>query len=288
VSDYDSTLNDWPYCGGANGSIRFDSDLQDSSNSGLAMAVAMLAPCKQKYPLVSWADLIQMSAVASVHTAQGPFIDLAYGREDVPIDIRDMSESQERRFQKKWKPKSVTKVTSEDMLKRNFPRVFPPYPIGEQSAAIHLRVFFNRLGLKAQEGVVLCGGHTLGRAFKDRTGVCPFGSGDQGATIFTKSTAPTESMEIKTGIAGGGSWTKNWLKFDNSYFRRPLEDAQNAQLVWLPTDQALIEDAEFRQYFSLYAHDQDRFFVDFMRAFQKISEFGAKFKFKVHLHSSST
>ena len=285
-ADYDRSIPDWPYCGGANGSIRFDSDLQDGSNAGLAMAIAMLSPFKQKYPKVSWADLIQMSAVASVHTAQGPLIKLNYGRVDVPIDIRDMNEHQEERYRKIWKPKGPTKVSSDDMLRRFFPKVFPPYPLGEQNAAIHLRIFFHRLGLSSQEAVALCGGHTIGRAFKDRTGACPFASGDQGATMYTKSTSGPESMKIKQGMAGGGSWTKNWLVFDNSYFRRPFEEedgAKNPHLIWLPSDQALLEDSEYQQFFAIYAKDQNRFFEEFERAFHKISELGAKFQFQVQI-----
>jgi L-ascorbate peroxidase len=202
--DYDNTLTDWPYCGGANGSIRFDSDLLDASNAGLSMAIDMLAPCKQKYANISWADLMQMSAVASIYTAGGPFVDLHYGRIDIPIDIRDMDEAQEKKFRKEWKPSSPIRITSEDIRhSRSFPKAFPPYPIGEQNSATHLRILFNRLGLTTQEAVVLCGAHTIGRAFKDRTGTCPFASGDQGASKYTKSTTEIEGVAIKEGMAGG-------------------------------------------------------------------------------------
>ena len=70
-----------------------------------------------------------------------------------------------------------------------YPSAVPPYPDGAPSADVHIRNVFYRLGLNNRETVALCGGHTLGRAFKDRTGVCMFSSGDQGATIYTQPTA---------------------------------------------------------------------------------------------------
>ena len=82
----------------------------------------------------------------------------------------------------------------------------------------------------------------------------------------------------------GCSWTRNWLQFDNSYFRRIQEDtSDSSQLLWLPTDQALYDCPEFRPYFLKYARSQDAFFVDYAAAHVKMSELGAKFKYKISL-----
>ena len=42
----------------------------------------------------------------------------------------------------------------------------------------------------------------------------------------------------------------------------------------LPTDLVLIQDAEFKKYDDLYAGDQNKFFSDFSKAFNKLEELG--------------
>lgn len=105
-------------------------------------------------------------------------------------------------------------------------------------------------------------------------------------------------------MAGGSSWTENWLTFDNSYFKRNPQMEMGAnktsglditinevddnskttsprtnqnELLWLPTDEALRKSPEFRSYFHQYAIDQDLFFQDYALAHKKMSELGAKF-----------
>jgi L-ascorbate peroxidase len=82
-------------------------------------------------------------------------------------------------------------------------------------------------------------------------------------------------------MAGGCSWTTNWLHFDNSYFKR--NDAENNQLLWLPTDKALKECPEFRKHFLRYAEDQDAFFADYIIAHRKMSDNGSNFSPKLGL-----
>ncbi len=41
------------------------------------------------------------------------------------------------------------------------------------------------MGFLDNEIVALMGAHTIGRAFRDRSGVCENASGDQGATSYT-------------------------------------------------------------------------------------------------------
>ena len=57
---YDCMVEDWPYCGGVNGSIRFDFSLDHPSNAGLSKAISYLQAFHYRYPAISWADLIQM------------------------------------------------------------------------------------------------------------------------------------------------------------------------------------------------------------------------------------
>ena len=49
---------EWPYCGGVNGSIRFDSNLDLVAHAGLSKAIELLMPIKRKYRSISWADLM--------------------------------------------------------------------------------------------------------------------------------------------------------------------------------------------------------------------------------------
>eukprot|EP01040_Poterioochromonas_malhamensis_P007905 gene7905-8545_t len=86
----------------------------------------------------------------------------------------------------------------------------------------------------------------------------------------------------------GCSWTANWLQFDNSYFRRPLDDPHNPELLWLPTDQALFEYPEYRYIALQYAEDQELFFIHYITAHLKMSELGSKFKYNIKLHRITT
>ena len=46
--------------------------------------------------------------------------------------------------------------------------------------------------------------------------------------------------------------------------------------MMLPTDMVLIEDPSFRKWVQLYAKSEDKFFDDFAKAFQKLTELGFK------------
>ena len=54
-----------------------------------------------------------------------------------------------------------------------------------RDAATHLRNVFYRMGLDDAEIVALSGAHTIGRAFKARSGVTDFGYGAKNGTKFT-------------------------------------------------------------------------------------------------------
>ncbi|KAK6946424.1 hem peroxidase [Dillenia turbinata] len=108
--------------------------------------------------------------------------------------------------------------------------------------APHLRDIFFRMGLSDKDIVALSGGHTLGRAHPERSGF-------------------------------DGPWTKDPLKFDNSYFVELLQ-MESEGLLKLPTDKALVDDPAFRPLVELYAKDEDAFFRDYAESHKKLSELG--------------
>ena len=275
AATYDKSISEWPRCGGANGRIRFNHELDFVENRGLIVAITLLENVKDECPLVSWADLIQMSGALAVELLGGPKVHIKYGR----VDAED---EEEFKYQ----------------LAKNLPRSTPPYADGAPSAGIHIRCIFYRMGLTNRDIVALSGAHTIGRAFRNRSGVCPNSSGDQGATSYTrKSKCTLYSDNPSATMAGGKSWTKNWLHFDNSYFTcrvqsflknngefcnhfREKDNGHNDDkndLIWLPSDQALIDCPEFRIYFLKYAKSLQEFFHDYAVAHKKMSELGCKF-----------
>ncbi|KAL0360253.1 UNVERIFIED_CONTAM: L-ascorbate peroxidase T, chloroplastic [Sesamum radiatum] len=132
---------------------------------------------------------------------------------------------------------------------------------GPPSPAAHLRDVFYRMGLNDKEIVALSGAHTLGRSRPDRSG---WGKPE---TIYTKD---------GPGAPGGQSWTVQWLKFDNSYFK-DIKERRDEDLLVLPTDAVLFEDPSFKVYAEKYAEDQDAFFKDYAEAHAKLSNLGANF-----------
>lgn len=106
----------------------------------------------------------------------------------------------------------------------------------------HLRTVFYRMGLNDKDIVVLSGAHALGGAHKDRSGF-------------------------------DGNFTRNPLKFDNSYFVELLR-GDTPGLVKFPSDKALLSDCRFRPFVELYARDQRAFFRDYAESHKKMSKLG--------------
>jgi len=233
--DKELGLENWPRCGGANGSMRFKPEQSHSANAGLANAVLLLEDIKKQFPQVSHADLYQLASAVAVEVAGGPTIPLKFGRVDAAEKDDCVVDG---------------KLPSGD-----------PESTHKQSPADHLRKVFYRMGLNDQEIVVLSGAHTLGRVYPDRSG---FGK------------ASTKYTENGPGTKGGSSWTPEWLKFDNSYFKE-VKARTDPELVVLSTDGVLFQDEKFRAYAEKYAEDQDLFFKDYVLAHKKLSELGAKF-----------
>ncbi|XP_010489243.1 PREDICTED: L-ascorbate peroxidase 3, peroxisomal-like [Camelina sativa] len=107
----------------------------------------------------------------------------------------------------------------------------------------HLKDVFYRMGLSDKDIVALSGAHTLGRAHLERSGF-------------------------------DGPWTRDPLKFDNSYFVELLKGEESEGLLKLSTDETLLDVPEFRRYGELYAKDEDVLFRDYAESHKKLSELG--------------
>ncbi|KAL1205792.1 L-ascorbate peroxidase 3 [Cardamine amara subsp. amara] len=98
------------------------------------------------------------------------------------------------------------------------------------------------MGLSDKDIVALAGAHTLGRAHLERSGF-------------------------------DGPWTRDPLKFDNSYFVELLKEEESEGLQ-LSMDKTFLDVPEFRNYIELYAKDEDAFFIDYAESHKKLSELG--------------
>jgi len=260
--NYDSRIKSWPECGGANGSILHEPEINFGANAGLTKAVNMLKQFKTKYPQISWADLIQMASACAIEVAGGPVIPMKYGR----VDVKDGSAC----------PAPTSRGTADNA---GLPDAMAPFGCGASDAATHLRTIFNRMGFDDEGITALSGAHTLGRAFKERSGTVDNGYGDASASKYTRSGCPVRhDGKAGVGMPGGKAWTKNWLTFDNSYFQFLKKGAEDPELIWFPTDEALHKDAKFNVYFQKFADSQDAFFEAYCRAHKALSELGSKFE----------
>jgi len=259
--NFDKRINSWPECGGANSSIIHEPEIDFGANNGLSKAVQFLKRFKTKFPAVGWADLIQMASACAIQATGGPAIPMKYGR----VDVKDGSAC----------PGRTSRGTADNA---GLPDAKAPFGCGASDAPTHLRNIFYRMGFDDEGIVALSGAHTLGRAFKERSGTVEFGYGENKASIHTKGGCPVRlDGKAGVGMAGGQAWTTNWLTFDNSYFHY-LQKAKDENLVWLPTDAALHGDPKLKVYFDRFAESQEAFFEAYSKVHKQLSEQGSKFE----------
>mmetsp|Transcript_7876 Transcript_7876/g.17354 ORF Transcript_7876/g.17354 Transcript_7876/m.17354 type:complete len:931 (-) Transcript_7876:12-2804(-) len=264
---YDKNKTEFGERGGANGSIIYDPEINHGANNGLFKAVGYLKPFKEDYPLVSWADLIQMAGAVGIEHAGGPKVAMKYGRKDVSGP--------------EGCPGRQSRGTADNAgLPDAFAGPDGKFGCGAPDAATHCRNIFYRMGFDDKAIVALQGAHTIGRAFKERSGTVAEGYGEANACPYTK--AVPKGCPIRhdaaggVGMPGGKSWTTKWLKFDNEYFQPHVYEEKDPNLFWAATDKSLHTDEEFKKYFMLYKDDQAAFFRDFAEAMKKLSELGAE------------
>eukprot|EP00249_Psilotum_nudum_P008717 c21464_g2_i1 orf=282-938(+) len=120
--------------GGPFGTIRNPEELAHGANAGLDIAIRLLEPIKNSFPILSYADFYQLAGVVAVEVTGGPEISFHPGRKDLPESPKE------------GRLPDATK------------------------GANHLRDVFGHMGLGDKEIVALSGAHTLGRCHKERSG----------------------------------------------------------------------------------------------------------------------
>ena len=137
----------------------------------------------------------------------------------------------------------------------------------------HLRKVFYRMGFDDEGIVALSGAHTLGRAYKDRSGLGKEKTKFTDGKMKQKFADDTEAPYTP----GGSSWTEQFYVFDNSYFQVLDDDSADEELLKLSSDLAVFKDDGFRPFAEKFRDDQDAFFESYAKAHNQLSEAGAKF-----------
>jgi len=227
--------------GGSEGALmRFKPEMDWAANAGLAFARSRLESIKKEFPEVSFGDLWSFAGSVAIEEMGGPKINWRPGRKDIVENL-----------------------------------TFEPLPDGllpdadgrdkKDRPADHLRDIFGRMGFNDREIVALSGAHALGRCHTDRSGFW-------------------------------GPWTNAPTTFSNEYFRLLLEETwtpkkthlgkpwtgpfqyenKSGNLMMLPTDLALVQDAKMRPIVEEYAKNEKKFFEDFSKAWLKLQELGVR------------
>eukprot|EP00252_Welwitschia_mirabilis_P015100 TRINITY_DN3324_c0_g1_i2.p1 TRINITY_DN3324_c0_g1~~TRINITY_DN3324_c0_g1_i2.p1 ORF type:complete len:337 (-),score=84.79 TRINITY_DN3324_c0_g1_i2:174-1184(-) len=159
----------------------------------------------------------------------------------------------------------------------------------------HIQVSWaDLIALAGAEAVSYCGGPSipvkLGRqdsGSQDPDGQLP---SENLTAAGLKDCFSQKGFSVQELVALSGSHTLgnkgfgNPTHFDNSYFRilleKPWAKASKSMeaMIGLPSDHALVEDEECLRWVKEYANSEDKFFSDFSKAYIKLTNSGAKWK----------
>ncbi|CAA6666401.1 unnamed protein product [Spirodela intermedia] len=144
------------------------------------------------------------------------------------------------------------------------------------------------------EAVSLCGGPVipvqLGRmdtSIPDPEGKLPqetLGAFDLKKCFLEKGFSTQELVILSGAHTLGGKGFGSPIVFDNTYYKILLErpwvssGPSMSSMIGLPSDHALVEDAECLRWITIYAADERRFFEDFKRAYVKLVNTGASWR----------
>ncbi|CDR36592.1 CYFA0S01e02806g1_1 [Cyberlindnera fabianii] len=228
-----------PFSGGSfGGTIRHPKEIGDGANNGLQNAEWFMRGIYKEFPWLSWGDLATLGGVVAIQEMGGPKIGWRAGRHDSGAETVMVSK----------------------------------LPDASQNAD-YVRNLFARMGFEDRETVSLIGAHALGSCHVD----APRYEGQEGPII--------------KGSGYIGRWTASPNVFTNEFFKLLLEDGKwhwkkwdgpkqywsDDGLMMLPADMALVEDANYKKIVEMYAKDQDLYFKDFAKDFQKLLELGIDF-----------
>ena len=112
--------------GGADGSIRFDKNINNEKNRSLTPILKDLEKVKTQFPDISWADIIAVAGSVAVEVTGGPVIPMKLGRID-------------KEFEEDLQEPPSDNISPKDSIR-----------------------YFKESGFSVKEMIVLLGGHTLG------------------------------------------------------------------------------------------------------------------------------
>lgn len=224
--------------GGSNGAgMRYEGESGDPANAGLEYARTFLEPVKKRHLWITYSDLWTLASVVAIKAMGGP---------DVP-----------------WKPGRTDFVDDSKLPPRG------RLPDASQGTD-HLRHIFYRMGFNDQEIVALSGAHTLGRTHMDR-------SGFEGPWVNNPTRFSNQYFKLLMTLEWKPTTLSNGVKQFNYVDPDVAEDEEKAEpLMMLPTDMALLSDAEFAKWVVAYADDKELFFDHFAKVFAKMLELGIK------------
>lgn len=250
------------------GRIRFDPELSWPDNANLDKARQLLVPVKNKFPAITWADLIVLAGNTAIESMGFPKLDFCAGRvDDVSgYDSIYLGPSAEQEAVAPCPVNGLCKAplgaTTVGLIYVNpagelgVPDPTNTYPL--------IRDTFGRMGMDDMETVALVGG---GHAFGKAHGACPTPPCGSGSMKGKGPNTVTSGFE--------GSWTDEPTTWGNDYFLNLLEynwtltTGPGGNPQWFPADRpstertifmltadvALLHDADYLQIVHEYAND---------------------------------